>query len=89
VDSDQGKERTVVENIEIAKILVGEARGGRLEPSAVIHFVNSLQFGGPVPDPKDWLSGIARSMPDEVMAPAVKKQIAAIADRWETLAKKS
>jgi hypothetical protein len=76
-----------VENIEIARVLLAEARGGRLDPSAVIHFVNSLQFGGPVPDPKNWLEGISRSMPEEIMSPAVKKQIADIASRWDTLSK--
>lgn len=74
-----------MENIEIARILLAEARGGRLDPSAVIHFVNSLQFGGPVPDPKSWLEGIAKSMPEEIMSPATKKQIAAIAKKWDTL----
>lgn len=76
-----------MENIEIARVLLAEARGGRLDPSAVIHFVNSLQFGGPVPDPKKWLEGISSSMPEEVMSAEAKKQIAAIAKRWDTLSK--
>lgn len=78
-----------MENIEIARVLAAEARGGRLDPSALIHFVNSLQYGGPVPDPKNWLEGISRSMPEEIMSAKTKKQIADIAKRWDTLAEKS
>lgn len=78
-------------NIEIAKVLLKEAKEGRLEPSVLPHFVNSLQHGGPVPDPKSWIEGVARDMSEflpKIVTPECKKQLLDIAARWDSIAKK-
>lgn len=78
-------------NVEIAQVLVNEAKAGRLEPAVLPHFINSLQHGGPVPDPKAWIQGVAgdlaRFMPD-LVSPKCKKQLLAIAAKWESVDQK-
>lgn len=78
-------------NVEIAQVLLNEAKAGRLEPAVLPHFINSLQHGGPVPDPKAWLQGVAgdlaRFLP-EIVSPKCEKQLKDIATRWDSAAQK-
>jgi hypothetical protein len=76
-------------NVEIAEALVKEMKEGRLEPAVLPHFINSLQHGGPVPDPKNWLQGVAASLAEfmpELVSPKCKKQLLDIATRWDSIA---
>ena len=72
-------------NIEIAQILLKEANKGKLEKSILPHFMNSLQYGSPVPDPKAWLFGIADSLPDLVITDKCREQLRDIAVRWDEI----
>lgn len=76
-------------NVEIAKAMLNEAKAGRLDPAVLPHFINSLQYGGPVPDPKAWIEGVAgdlaRFLP-EVVSPKCEKQLKALAARWGSIA---
>jgi hypothetical protein len=77
--------------MEIAQVLVNEAKAGRLEPAVLPHFINSLQYGGPVPDPKAWLQGVAGDLAQflpEIVSPKCKKQLLAIAAKLDSAAKK-
>lgn len=79
-------------NVEIAKALLKEAEEGRLEPAVLVHFINSLQYGGPVPDPKGWLQGVAGDMAKflpEIVSSKCKKQLLDIAVRWASIEKES
>lgn len=79
-------------NVEIAKALVKEAKEGRLEPAVLPHFINGLQYGGPVPDPKDWLNAVAGDLAQfmpEIVSPKCKKQLLDIAARWDSIEKES
>ena len=75
-------------NIEIANVLLQEAREGRLDPAMLPHFITSLEYGGPVPDPKAWLFGIAESLPDLIIADKCREQLRDIAVRWDAMATK-
>lgn len=75
-------------NIEIAKVLLKEVKEGRLDPVILPHFINSLQYGAPVPDPKAWIEGSADSMAKflpELVSPKCKKQLMDIAARWDLI----
>lgn len=72
-------------NIEIAQILLKEAKKGKLDKSILPHFMNSLEHGGPVPDPKDWLFGIANSLPDLLIADKCREQLRDLAMRWDKI----
>lgn len=77
-------------NVEIAQALLKEAKEGRLEPAILPHFINSLQYGGPVPDPKAWIQGVAgdlASFMPELVSLKCKKQLLDIAARWDTKVK--
>lgn len=75
-------------NVEIAKALLKEAKEGRLEPAVLPHFINSLQHGGPVPDPKNWLQDVAGDLAQfmpEIVSPKCKKQLLDIAAKWGSI----
>lgn len=69
-------------NVEIAKRLLQEAKEGKLNPAILPHFINSLQFGAPVPDPKAWIDGIADSLPGMILPSKTRMQLKEIAARW-------
>lgn len=78
-------------NVEIAQVLVNEAKAGRLAPAILPHFINSLQHGDPVPDPKAWLTDVAvhlaKFLP-ELVSPQCKEQLLAIAAKLDTAEQK-
>lgn len=79
-------------NVEIAKVLLKEAKEGRLEPAVLPHFINSLQYGGPVPDPKGWIKGVASDLAQfmpQIVSPRCEKQLLDIASRWDSIEKQS
>jgi len=69
-------------NVEIAKRLLDEAKQGRLDREILPHFINSLQFGGPVPDPKAWLEGVAKDLPEFILSSKAREQLLDVAARW-------
>lgn len=70
-------------NIEIAKRLLQEVKDGNLDPQILPHFINSLQFGGPVPNPKKWIFSVADSLPEFILPGKTKLQLKAISARWD------
>lgn len=74
-------------NLEIAERLLEEAKAGKLDPAILPHFINSLQHGSPVPDPRAWIEksagDLARFMP-ELVSPKCEKQLMDIAARWNS-----
>lgn len=70
-------------NVEIAKRLLKKAKEGELDPAILPHFINSLQFGGPVPDPKRWIKGISDALPDVILPSRTRAQLKKIAAGWD------
>jgi len=78
-------------NVEIAQVLLNEAKAGRLEPAVLPHFLNSLQHGGPVPDLKAWIQGVAGDLAQfmpELLSQKCKKHLLAIGAKWNSAAQK-
>lgn len=69
-------------NLEIAKRLLEEVNQGRLNRCVLAHLVDSLRFGGPVPDPKSWIEGAAKSLSGVVWPMETKQQLLDLATRW-------
>lgn len=74
-------------NVEIAKVLLKEAKDGRLDAAILPHFINSLQYGSPVQDPKAWIERSADTLEKFTLcSPQCKEQLRDIAARWDSSA---